>query len=138
MKFGNKLMKLLPAALALMILSACAASPQSREDEIRQRAQARWDALLEKDYETAYSYASPGYRSTMSVVDFEIEIRSRRVQYQSAEYKEQSCDEQTCSVTMLIGFKVVKPVIGLDVWESTSAIKEQWIQTGGEWWYLAN
>ena len=138
MNFGSNMMKYLAAVLALMMISACAATPQSREDEIRLRAQARWDALLENDYETAYGYASPGFRSTTSVVDFEIEMRTRRVQYQSAEYREQSCEEKACTVTMLVGFKVVKPVMGLDVWESTSAIKEQWIQTGGEWWYLPN
>jgi hypothetical protein len=136
MNFGSEMMKYLAVVLALMMISACAATPQSREDEIRLRAQARWDALLEGDYVTAHSYLSPGYRSTISAVDFEIEIRSRRVRYQSAEYQSQSCNENTCTVTMSIGFKVMEPVRGLPEWDSTSSVAEQWVRTDGEWWYL--
>jgi uncharacterized lipoprotein YajG len=55
MNFGSEMMKYLAVVLALMMISACAATPQSREDEIRLRAQARWDALLEGDYVTAHS-----------------------------------------------------------------------------------
>jgi hypothetical protein len=35
-----------------------------------------------------------------------------------------------------LGYKVAAPVPGIDVWTGWDTIEEQWIQTGGEWWYI--
>jgi hypothetical protein len=123
-------------ALCLLALSACATSPAARDKLIAQRAQARWDALLARDYETAYSYLSPGYRSTTSVTDFEISVRARRVQYISAEYRSHGCEEAVCTVQMMVGYRVVRPVVGLPEWKSTSLVEERWINSDGGWWFL--
>ncbi len=58
--------------LALLMLSACATTPQESESPV-DRAQLRWDSIFARDYDTAYSLYSPGYRSTKSSTDFEIE-----------------------------------------------------------------
>lgn len=140
-----KINKLLPEALRrtvlaglfLMTLAACATtSTAARDARIEKRAQARWDALLARDYATAYGFLSPGYRSTTSATDFEIDVRSRRVQYQSAEYKGHSCEESTCTVQMMVGYRVARPVQGLPEWKSSSLIEERWILSAGEWWLL--
>ena len=123
--------------LAVMLLSGCATtSTVTREDIVKERAQARWDALLARDYASAYEYYSPGYRSTASVVDFEISVRMRRIGYTSAEYQEQSCDENTCTVAFNVGYRVGTPVPGVGVWDGYQTVNDQWIKTGGEWWYL--
>jgi len=131
-----------PAATALvlllvMLLSACATTSTAEpEDIVRDRAQARWDALLAGDFETAYSYYSPGFRSATSVVDFTIGIRMRKVQYSSAEYQDQNCDKNICTVRFKLGYRVGKPVPGVDNWESDGVVSEQWIKSDGEWWFL--
>jgi len=122
--------------VSLLALSACATSPAARDKDIQERAEARWEALLARDYATSYAYLSPGYRSTTSVTDFEIGVRARRVQYISAEYKAHSCDETVCMVQMLVGYRVVRPVAGVPEWKSTSLLEERWIYTNGEWWFL--
>jgi hypothetical protein len=122
--------------LAVMLLSACAATPTSTEDVIKERAQARWDALLDGDFATAYSYFSPGYRSTITVVDFEIGVRMRKVRYRTAEYLGHSCENDVCTVQIKVGYQVARPVPGLDNWESESMLSEQWINSDGEWWFL--
>jgi hypothetical protein len=119
-----------------IFLTACATSPESAGDTIEKRAQDRWDALLAGDYETAYSFYSPGFRSTTTMIDLAIKIRSQRVQWVSAEYKDHSCDESACTVNVLVGFKIAKPVKGMKVWESSSLVDEQWVKTEGQWWYL--
>jgi hypothetical protein len=123
--------------LAVMLLSACATtSTASPEDIVKERAQARWDALLDGDFATAYSYFSPGYRSTITVVDFEIGVRMRKVQYRTAEYLGHSCENDVCTVQIKVGYLVARPVPGLDNWESESMLSEQWINSDGEWWFL--
>ena len=119
-----------------MFLTACATAPESAGDVVIKRAQDRWDALLAGDYETAYGYYSPGYRSTTSMIDLAIKIRSQRVQWVSAEYKDHSCEESVCTVNFLVGFKIVKPVRGMKTWENSAMVDEQWVKTEGQWWYL--
>jgi hypothetical protein len=121
--------------LLLMLLSACATTP-SPDEIVKERAEARWEALLSKDYATAYSYYSPGYRSTTSVTDYEIGIRLRRVRWTSAVYLKHDCEENTCSVSFRMGYRVGSPVPGVNTWDGYDKITDQWVKTGGEWWYL--
>ena len=122
--------------LFFLALSACTTSPEVRDRAIQERAQARWDALLAGDFIAAYQYLSPGYRSTTSATDFEISFRTRRVQYISAEYKSHACEETACTVQMMVGYRVVRPVAGLPEWKSNSLIEERWINSDGKWWFL--
>ena len=123
-------------AIALMLfLSACATS-QTTDAVVRERAQARWDALLARDYDTAYSYFSPGYRSSHSRVDFEIAVRTRRVRWDSAEVKEISCEADVCTVTTLLGYQVAGAVPGVSKWANRKNLPERWIRTDGQWWYF--
>jgi len=122
--------------LAGVFLTACATAPESTGNSIAERAQDRWDALLAGDFATAYAFYSPGYRSSSSMIDLALKIRSRRVQWVSAEYQDHSCNERVCTVNFMVGFKVIKPVRGLSVWESSSLVDEKWVKTEGQWWYL--
>lgn len=132
----------LPLLLAFaMLLSACASnavvSEKKGKDEIVvDRANARWTALLAKDLETAYSYYSPGFRSTTSVVDFMFMQRSRRVKWDSAEYLSHSCTDSACKIQFKTGYIVQRAVPGMDVFQGFDEIEETWVKTKGEWWYV--
>jgi hypothetical protein len=127
---------LLAVMMTGLFLTACATAPGSSGNFVPERAQDRWDALLAGDYETAYAFYSPGYRSTASVFDLAFKIRSQRVQWVSAEYRDHSCNESVCTVNFMVGFKIIKPVKGLKVWENSSPVEEKWVKTEGQWWYL--
>ena len=124
----------------LSMLAACATTttgqPPTEDDIVVQRAKARWEALLSGDYETAYTYYSPGYRSTMSVVDFTIGQRLRRVAWTSAEYKEHNCEASVCKVKFNAGYKVNNPVPGVDVFEDVTVVENTWIKSDGAWWFV--
>lgn len=135
----GKLTLLLATILTAALLSACAGNASKSDDpEIFQvkHAQDRWEAILAGDYETAYTFYSPGYRSTMSVVDFTVEYRLRRVIYTSAEYQEHRCLEATCTVVFDVGFTVNKPAPGLNKWDGSQVLEEMWVKTNGRWWFL--
>jgi len=125
--------------LALAALGACATAPASApspDEQVLERAQARWDALLADQLETAYSYYSPGYRSTVSVINFGTAYRLRRVKFISAQYREHSCEDTRCSVKFDVGYSVTRPVPGVDKFEHTQVIEDIWVKSGDEWWYL--
>ena len=122
-------------ALVLLALSACAATPEQSETVV-DRAQLRWDSIFARDFDTAYSLYSPGYRSTTSRVDFEIVLRMQRVNWTSAEYLEHECSENRCIVKFNVGYQVIKPVPGLDSYEGSSIVPGTWIKSGGKWWFV--
>lgn len=126
----------LPLGLCLLLAACATTSGPGRDGLVPERAQARWDALLAGDYATAYAYASPGYRSGTSLTDFEIEERTRRVRYTSAEVKEHACAESLCTVKLFLGYTVVRPVAGVPEWDSGGLVEERWIFSDGNWWFL--
>jgi predicted small secreted protein len=121
--------------LLATLMSACATT-KSPETDIRQRAQARWDALLAGDYDTAYQYYSPGYRSSTSRVDFEISTRLRAVRWTSVEVLESSCEADVCTVSTHAGYTVVGALPGVPEWKSKKKLTERWVRTRGQWWFL--
>lgn len=129
-----------PAAIAgfllFALLSGCATAPQTNDEIIAERAQARWDAVLARDYATAYTYYSPGFRSSRSVSDLEINMRLQRIRWTRATYKDHSCTGDSCTVTVDLAYQVGSPVPGVDTWKGIDRIDEQWVRTGGEWWYI--
>ena len=123
-------------AILLLALAASCATTRSSDSLVKQRAQALWDAILAKDYDTAYGFYSPGYRSSHTRVDFEIYLRTRRVRWTSAEVQEASCKADVCTVTALLGYSVAGAVPGVPMWKSKKKLEETWVRTQGQWWFL--
>jgi hypothetical protein len=119
----------------IALLSACAAT-QPAGGDAKSRAQERWDALLSGDLDTAYALYSPGYRSSHSRVDFEIDLRSRRVRWTGAKVLEASCEADLCTVESKVDYKVNQPVPGVPEWKSSEQIEERWVRVDGQWWFF--
>lgn len=124
------------AALSVLALSACATTPGSEDKRVIDRAQSRWDAVVGNEWEQAYSYYSPGYRSTASLIDFATGVRLRKVAYTSAEYLDHQCEQSRCTVRFNVGFRVAAPVPGMSRYDGKQVIEDTWVKTSGEWWYL--
>jgi len=118
-------------------VTACATGTASMSN-VQERAQARWNALLAGDYDTAYDFYSPGYRSSHSRGDFEIDMRTRKVRWVAAKVLGSTCEAEACTVETSVDYKVTRPVPGVPEWKNTEKSTEQWVKTNGEWWYLPN
>jgi len=123
------------AVLVVLLLAGCASTPQHM-DPLARRAQARWDAMIEKRFDEAYVYYSPGYRSTHSLNDFIVDMSTKRVRWQSASYRDKSCDKDSCKVRVDLDFTVNKPAPGVSNYEGKSVVEETWVKLAGEWWYV--
>ena len=132
----TRIVGVLLMALVVISLAACATQPQTQDDYIVERAQERRDLLLAGELEDAYTFFSPGYRSTHSLIDFAVQERTRRIQYLSAKYLSHECEESRCLVTFELGYRVAAPVPGVSYFDGTSKVEETWVKTNGEWWYL--
>ena len=120
----------------LVALLAACATTQPAGDDVKSRAQQRWDALLSGDLDTAYAFYSPGYRSSHSRADFEIDLRSRRVRWTGAKVLEASCEADLCTVQSKVDYKVDRPVPGVPTWNSSEEFAERWVRVDRQWWFF--
>lgn len=111
-------------------------SSASTGGPVAERAIERWEAILAPDFDTAYGYYSPGYRSSKSRGDFELSMRLRKVQFTGAEYQDQECTENACTLTFKTFYNIASPVPGIDTWQGNTLTDEKWIRVDGEWWYF--
>jgi hypothetical protein len=118
-----------------LVLAACA-SVVNTESRIEERATARWGNLLSGDLAGAYQYLSPGVRSSVSSLDYQRSILSQQLQWTSAEYIESDCEDKTCNVKILLGFRVFGALPGVKSFEDTDIVDESWILVDDEWYFV--
>lgn len=116
------------AVLWVVFLAACAtANPRNSQDIVKERAQARWNALVQGDVKTAYEFFSPGSRTALTLADFASGIR---IGFWKAVVVDQvECGAETCEVRSTIeydhrGMRIKTPH------------RETWVREGSNWWFL--
>jgi len=129
------LVKPLLVLCSVLLLSACAAKV-AKESTIEERVNARWAALFNKDIEGAYGYLSPGYRSSVSLTQYQRSIMTGNVRWTSAKYVSSKCEETRCDVKVLVGFTVTKAVPGVKSFNGTDYIDESWVLVKGNWFIV--
>jgi hypothetical protein len=118
------------AVVLTALVAACATSVPSRppEEVVKDRAQARWNALVQGDVKAAYEYFSPGSRATMSLTDFASGIKLGFWKVVTVDKVECGSPDR-CEVSTTIeyefrGSRVKTPT------------RETWVRDGADWWYL--
>lgn len=117
---------LFPVFLALAV-AGCAGMQPKAEDIVRERSQARWDALVKGDLKTAYSYFSPGSRAVLTYEDYVTSIR--RGFWKSAKVEKVSCAADTCESQVAIEYEFQRI-------RTKTPVRENWIREGSDWWYV--
>lgn len=129
------MVRLLAVLCTALLLSACA-TPVKKTESIEDRVNARWAALFSGDIETAYGYLTPGYRSSVSLQQYKRAYENQDVKWTSAKYIDSTCEENTCEVKLLIGFKVYGAVPGVKTFSASDNITETWIRVDGQWFMV--
>lgn len=124
------------ASAAILLAGCAAAPPKTPEKAVAERAQARWEALLAKDYDSAYTYYSPGYRSAMSLAGFRQRRATQRVRWTQAEFKGVECEQQVCHSRFQVTYKYRMPVRGVGEVQSSRLVTENWVLADGGWYYV--
>lgn len=107
---------------------------QAQRALLEQRVTAKWDALIRKDFATAYSFTSPSYRKLFSLDAFRSsfgnKVAWRRVEVVDVEFK----GGDAATVGINIHFVYHQPQAGpLDM---QTYVQEPWVFVDGQWWYL--
>jgi hypothetical protein len=120
--------KMLAATLVIAVSGCAGMAPKGPEEAVKERAQARWNALVQGDYKAAYGYLSPGSRAVQSEKDYVNSLRQGF--WKSARVEKATCTEQRCQVLAAIEYE-------LQGRRTTTPLQETWIREGSEWWYVA-
>ena len=126
-----------PATEAVPVAPAAPATEavQTQRAVLTQRVAAKWDALIHKDFSTAYSFTSPGYRKLFSLDAFKSgfgnKVTWRRVEVVDIDFK----DNDAAIVGINLHFVYHSPQVER-VFDLQTYVQEPWVLVDGQWWYV--
>ncbi len=113
---------------------AMAAPASTAEQQVMERAQARWDAARAGEFEKSFSFTSPSYRAVTDIKLYRNETSGSQ-SLVSAKVIGVKCDSETnCAAKIRIEYyepvniKKPKPAITQNHYD------EPWIKEDGAWW----
>lgn len=133
------LMSVLCCAALMMMLSACGGSappeaPQSVEDRILMR----WQHMVDRDFDQAWEFFTPGFRQLTPRETFVAQMASRPVLWHAAELMDVECEEDRCKATLRVTIQPVGGPSALRHLHVPSQVEETWLLMDGVWWFSQN
>lgn len=120
---------------SLLFLSACVTTT-GNEGTIEERATARWELLFSGDFEGAYEFLSPGFRSSVSSAQYQKSLLLQRIEWTNATYIESECTETTCKVSISLEYVMHGGLPGVRTFEGFDVVEESWIKTDNIWYLV--
>jgi len=114
--------------LAVAVTGCATLDSRPAAEVVKDRAQARWNALLSTDLKAAYEYFTPAARQSLKYEGFVMSYKQGF--WKSATVDKVECPKpDVCLVDVTIQSEVRK---GLLV---KGPLRETWIREGNDWWY---
>lgn len=115
---------------ALLAAAGCSTTgkPQADEVIVSERAQAWVDRLLKHNFEEAWAYTTPSFRSSGNAKGYKKWVAGAYT-WTDAQVSSVSCEESRCDVIFLVDYSL--PRLKL---QNTREIKYTWIKVDGQWW----
>jgi hypothetical protein len=117
-------------AVSLLLASCATAVKQSRPDEevVKERSQARWDAMVKGDFMAGYQYLSPAGKSVYSEEQYEGGYK--RDFWTAAHVEKVECvTVELCEADVRIAYK-------LGAMEMQAPLREKWVKQDSQWWFV--
>ncbi len=139
----SKVLKIRTNTIFLALVSAALLSSgcqpgedaSSQPQSLEERAQARWDHMIARDFAEAWAYYTPGYRQTTSAEEFAATVRGRPVRWEEATVVAHNCEGDRCEVLVEVSYRVPQAPSGLSDARGRRDLTETWIRTQEQWWY---
>ena len=137
MKRNSQNSSLLIAIAAVTLLAACGDN-RTAEEIVTERAQARLDAFVAQDFETARKYYTPGFRERVSLDAYLRSQADQPFRWTDAEISSVVCEQERCRVKVVVSFEIPSAPNQLSGFRSRQGIDEIWLFIDGKWWYSSN
>jgi len=131
-QWGGSFGILVRAGLLVLVASTITGcgEPKTPEQIVAERAQARWDALVAGDFESAYHFATPAYREVIDAVGFQ-QRHGGQASWLGAQVRGVECDTDACEAMVRLKIRSPLPPRGSEV---ETDYTERWLVEDGEWW----
>ena len=124
--------------MAVALLAACAAmgglskdSPAAaKEAAVAERANARWQALIKRNYEEAYGFFSASSKEATTLARFQAKVGP--MQYRSVKIDKVECAAEVCTVRLTLTYDY-PPAKATGV---VTPLDENWIIDRGQAWFV--
>lgn len=108
------------------------------ENNLKRRALARWQHLIDGEIDSVYQYASPNYRKLYTKEQFTEHFNSA-VKWKSVEVLKMSVSDNSVKIVLNIAYKL-PPQLDLERQSSLGTlnkeIEENWVKIDNEWWHV--
>jgi len=108
----------------------------AEEAQLKERALARWQALIKGDFDAAYQFETPAYRAVYTQRQFQYQFGAqivwRMADLKNIHYDNPSVARVEVEVAYLYGEPEKKDS---SVLNTTSRINEVWLLKDGQWWH---
>ena len=127
------------AAAALVsgaLLAGCASmAPKTPEEEVRALAEARWDAMIKRDFVKAYGFTQPGFRAVVTPEAYTRRFGSAG-RWKGAQIHEATCEAARCTVKVRLTTQILVPRFSRAIPEVVGYHEEVWVREEGQWWFF--
>lgn len=124
------------ALVSSVLLAGCASfGPKTPEQEVRSRAEARWAALIKRDFATAYAFAQPGFRAVVKSEAYGNRFGTAG-SWKDAQIHEVTCEAASCTVRVRLTTAIAIPRFARSIPEVVGYHDEVWVRDEGQWWFL--
>lgn len=111
------------------LLAGCATNaPMSDEEVVTKKAQSWIDALLAHDYDAAYNFTAPGFKSRVSTRSYQKRYAGSG-SWVKGWVDSIACKDSSCEVTVKITYRIK----GTEVTANT-VMKDTWVHVDRQWW----
>jgi hypothetical protein len=126
--------------LALLVVAGCStlggvtkdSPPEVKQATVKERAGARWAAMIKGDIDGAYAFLSPASRQTVSPEAFA--ARRGATKYTAATVESVSCEAESCKVQIKLTYDY--PVQGKIMRGIQTPLTETWVFDKGNAWLV--
>lgn len=143
-RHSAQLLCLLALVVPALLLTGCSGEQQVSERqlaELEQRVRARWQTLMDRDFEQTWEFYTPTFRETfpksLYVRKFSYTVESELTGVEVLNYDARAA---VASVAVRVMSKPTKftSAASRAVGATPKTIREQWMFIEGEWWFSAN
>jgi hypothetical protein len=104
------------------------------EDAVSQRANERWQTLIDGDFSSAYSYLMPSYRAIVTEQAYLNTFKDNPVIWTTANISKIICESERCTVSLHLATSMRTSKNSTTIREVVGVSNETWIKEDGQWW----
>jgi len=130
------------AVVALAVAAGCATTSggltkdtptEVKAAAVKQRSNARWEALIKGDKDAAYTYLSPGTRELITVEQYRARVQN--VDFRAVQIEKVDCEPESCTVGLMLTYDFLPKTGTTRAKGITTYVQEIWVLDKGQAWF---